>query len=97
MEDSGKKIDSWFDGQGIELAEAAIVERGKNWKKYVEDGRVSEDEIREQKAHIDDLLRALEPKLNPEIHRELTSILIEFLVLIEMYERVVTQEDFEED
>ena len=56
----------------------------ESWQSALADGVVRPEEVRQQSQRVTDLLRALEPKLNDELHEELTRILYELSVLYGM-------------
>ncbi len=78
------KRDGWFDGKGIDLFKNALDKRKKEWAEIMEDGVVSEKEIKKQKAIIINKLKRLEPELGNTIHRRLTDILIDYELFIRM-------------
>lgn len=81
--------DGWFDGQGIELRDAEVVNRQQSWVEYSRDSLIESGEIDSQEETIYELLRKLEPKLSDELHADLTTVLVEIEVLKAMYRHVV--------
>ena len=79
---------SWFDVESSEMMFTEYLERMESWQKALSDGIIQPAEFREQADRVADLLRALEPKLNDELHAEVTQILYEWAVLQAM-EKIV--------
>ncbi|MEW6283442.1 MAG: hypothetical protein AB1758_32835 [Candidatus Eremiobacterota bacterium] len=90
--------DGWFDGKGIDLYRDDFLDTHAGWKRYMEDGVITAGEILEQEARITRMLKALEPTLNDEQHAELTRVLLEYEVLVNMalihYPSVVDKERY---
>ena len=76
--------DGWFDGQGLDLLREDFLDHHEGWKKYIEDGQITAEEILEQENRIVSMLRVIEPELDPAIHKKLTDILLEYEVLVNM-------------
>ncbi|RMD87446.1 MAG: hypothetical protein D6808_01400 [Candidatus Dadabacteria bacterium] len=76
--------DGWFDGKGIDLLRDEFLEEHEGWQEFIADGKITANEILEQEARIVRMLRKLEPTLNDEQHAELTKVLLEYEVLINM-------------
>ncbi len=72
---------SWFDPESNEMMFAKYLEQMESWQKALADGVVEPVEVREQAEKVSEMLRALEPKLSDELHKELTQILYEWAVL----------------
>lgn len=76
--------DGWFDGQGLDLLREEFLDSHDGWKKYIEDGQITAEEILEQENRIVSMLRAIEPDLDHGTHKRLTDILLEYEVLVNM-------------
>lgn len=76
--------DGWFDGEGLDLHRDEFLDGHAGWQKYIADGQITAGEILEQEAKIIAMLKKLEPKLSDELHAELTGVLLEYEVLINM-------------
>jgi hypothetical protein len=76
--------DGWFDGQGLDLLREEFLDSHEAWKKYIEDGQITAEEILEQENRIVFMLRAIEPDLDLGTHKKLTDILLEYEVLVNM-------------
>lgn len=76
--------DGWFDDQGLDLLREDFLDHHEGWKKYIEDGQITAEEILEQENRIITMLRALEPKIDDATHRQLTETLLEYEVLVNM-------------
>jgi len=76
--------EGWFDGQILALHRDEFLDENPGWQQYLADGVIRAHEILEQEAKITSLLRDLEPKLPDVLHEELTRILLEYEVLVNM-------------
>lgn len=76
--------DGWFDGKGLDLLREDFLDHHEGWKKYIEDGQITAEEILEQENRIVAMLRGIEPELDPATHKKLTDILLEYEVLVNM-------------
>lgn len=76
--------DGWFDGQGIDLHRSSFLDTHAGWKRYIADGKITASELVEQEQRIIELLVKLEPQLEDETHRQVTEILLEYEVLVNM-------------
>ncbi|MDY6876733.1 MAG: hypothetical protein SWK90_11105 [Chloroflexota bacterium] len=72
---------SWFDPESNEMMFAKYLDQMESWQKALADGVVEPVEVREQADKVSEMLRALEPKLSDELHKEFTQILYEWAVL----------------
>lgn len=88
--------DGWFDGKGIDLLRDDFLEDHPRWQRYIADGQITASEILEQESNIMAMLTQLEPKLSDAQHAELTKVLLEYEVLVNMalvhYPSVVDKE-----
>ncbi len=76
--------EGWFEGQVLALHRDELLDENPGWQKYLADGMVQAHEILEQEARITGMLRTLEPKLSDALHEEITRILMEYEVLVNM-------------
>ncbi|MGI5843190.1 MAG: hypothetical protein ACOX9B_03280 [Candidatus Xenobium sp.] len=76
--------EDWFDGQTLALHRDDFLDENPDWQQYLADGVVLAHEILEQEAKITGMLRELEPKLSDGLHEEITRILLEYEVLVNM-------------
>lgn len=76
--------DGWFDGRGLDLLREQFLDDHEGWKKYIEDGQITAEEILEQENRIIGMLRILEPQIDQELHKKLTDVLLEYEVLVNM-------------
>lgn len=76
--------DGWFDGKGIDLLRDDFLEDHAGWQRYIADGQITAAEILEQEARITQMLRDLEPTLSDDQHEQLTKVLLEYEVLVNM-------------
>lgn len=76
--------DRWFDGKGLDLYRQDFLEAHPGWQKYIEDGQITAGEILEQETKIANMLKKLEPQLSDELHDQLTRVLLEYEVLVNM-------------
>ena len=74
----------WFDEESNELMFSKYVTQMDSWQEAMADGIIEPHEIEEQARRVGELLRALEPKLTPELHEEITNIFYEIAVLYGM-------------
>jgi len=72
--------DGWFDQQGDEI----YLSKLKGIRKYLEDNKITPDEVAEQHQRVYDKMKQLEPKLPDDLHAELTEILYEYELLVAM-------------
>ncbi len=72
---------SWFDPESNELMFSKYLEQMESWQSALADGVVEPEEVRQQAERVSEMLRVLEPKLNDELHEELTQVLYEWAVL----------------
>jgi len=72
---------SWFDPESNELMFSKYMEQMESWQQALADGVVEPEEVQQQAEKVANMLRALEPKLNDELHEELTQIFYEWAVL----------------
>lgn len=79
---------SWFDPESNEIMFSKYIEQMESWQAALADGVVEPEEVQQQAQRVSEMLRALEPKLNDELHEELTQIFYEWAVLMGM-ERLV--------
>ncbi len=79
-----KGRDGWFDGEGLDLLREQFLDHHEGWKKYIEDGQITAEEILEQENKIIGMLTELEPMLSDEVHEKLTKALLEYEVLVNM-------------
>lgn len=79
-----KERDGWFDGRGLDLLREQFLDGHGAWKKYIEDGQITAEEILEQENHIISMLSKLEPRIECELHKDLTAVLLEYEVLVNM-------------
>ncbi len=73
---AGENRTSWLDEEGG----VALEESARNLATFLEtmaDGIVSPDEVAAQEARVVELMKALEPKLDDELHAEVTRLLVE--------------------
>ena len=68
---------SWFD----ELSEHPMiqerVEKLKSFTEALADGVISKQELAGQEARLGAVLKSLEPELNDELHRKVSTVLVE--------------------
>lgn len=76
--------DGWFDGQGLDLLREEFLDHHEGWKRYIADGQITAEEILEQENRIVSMLRLIEPQMAPSLHKQLTDILLEYEVLVNM-------------
>jgi hypothetical protein len=76
--------DPWFDGKGLDLYREDFLETHPGWNKYIADRRITAGEILEQEVKIAAMLKKLEPTISDEVHGELTQVLLEYEVLVNM-------------
>lgn len=76
--------EGWFDGQILALHRDEFLDENPGWQQYLADGVIRAHEILEQEAKITGMLRDLEPKLSDGLHEEVTRILLEYEVLVNM-------------
>lgn len=75
---------SWFDGVSGQADFDAYVEEMASWKRALEDGVVTQEEVQQQSERVEAMLRALEPLLSDELHERLTQVFYELAVLYGM-------------
>jgi hypothetical protein len=76
--------ESWFDEKSSAPKFSRYVEQMESWQKALADGVVQPEEIQLQMERVTEMLRALEPKLSDELHKELTAIFYELAVFYGM-------------
>jgi hypothetical protein len=79
---------SWFDQESNEAMFSEYLEQMESWQTALADGTVQPDELQAQANKVSEMLRTLEPKLDDELHEEITQVLYEWAVLQAM-ERLV--------
>ena len=81
----------WFDAESNEANFGEYVEQMESWQAAMADGVIEPEEIQAQAQRVADMLRALESKLEDEIHEELTRIFYELAVLYGMQQLVAIE------
>ena len=76
--------DGWFDERGNELFEEALAAQGKEMRASIADGKIDEKELNQKLCSIVEKLRAVEPKLSDDVHKDFWSILQDMYVYSEM-------------
>jgi hypothetical protein len=76
-EGSPAKSSSWFDGDSGTLVIAEQAKRLDSFLAAVADGKVTDDELKDQEARLVRLMKEIEPKLDPDLHRRVTELLCE--------------------
>jgi len=86
---------TWFDAESNDLMFSKYVTQMGSWQEAMADGIIEPWEIKKQAERIGELLSALEPKLNDELHEEITDIFYEIAVLYGMVQvsEMVSQEE----
>ena len=80
--------EGWFDDKSNEPKFGQYVEQMDSWQKALADGQVQPEELQRQMQRVADLLRALEPKLSDELHKQVTEVLHELAVFYGMVRMV---------
>ncbi len=70
----------WFDEQSGELA-FQIISRADSWQMAVADGVVTQEEVNTQKRSVALLLKAIDERVDDEVHSLITEVLKEVSVL----------------
>jgi hypothetical protein len=68
---------SWFDETS---SSSVITEQAKRLDSFLQaiaDGRVTDEEVKTQEARVVKLMKEIEPKLDPELHEQVTRLLCE--------------------
>ena len=86
---------TWFDAESNELMFSKYVTHMDSWQEAMADGIIEPWEIKRQAERVGELLRALEPKLNDDLHEEITNIFYEVAVLYGMVQ--VSEMDSQEE
>ncbi len=74
----------FFNNEGILNIDEMVV-NNESFKKIMEDGIVSEDEIKEQSEKVVAMLQAMEKKYTAEQLQEIKELLVESSVLYAVY------------
>ncbi len=80
----------FFDENGILDLDEMIV-RHDSFKKIMEDGIVTDEELKEQSDKIVGILRRMEKKYSPEQLAEIKELLVESSVLYAVYQQYAIQ------
>ena len=75
---------SWFDEGSNRLLFTEYATKMASWQDAMADGVIDDVELSTQAERLQALLSALEPKLNDDIHQELTTIFYELAVFYGM-------------
>lgn len=75
---------SWFDEQSQQPKFFEYASQMESWQRALADGVVQPEEVQQQAERVVGLMRALEPKLNDELHAEVTTLLYELAVFYGM-------------
>lgn len=67
---------SWLDAEGG-VAIDDMARRLESFMEAMADGIVSDDELEAQEGRVADLMRKIEPRLDDELHAEMTELLCE--------------------
>ncbi|MBM3188142.1 MAG: hypothetical protein FJZ90_05405 [Chloroflexi bacterium] len=84
---------SWFDAASNEVSFSQYVEQMESWQAAMADGVIEPEEVQQQAQRVSDLLQALEPKLNDQLHEELTQVFYELAVLYGMQQLLSSAAD----
>ncbi len=71
----------WFDRESGTLLLDEYVSARPSFRKVMEDGVVTDEEVTTQAHHVLDLLRRFEAMLSPEVRSVATDVLCELAVL----------------
>jgi hypothetical protein len=83
---------SWFSDEGDDVMFQHYVERMESWQKAIEDGTITAEEVKEQAQRVADLLKAVEGRLDDELHAQVSEALMEWAVLQGMSTTLVMQQ-----
>jgi hypothetical protein len=72
--------DGWFDQKGDEIYLAHL----KGIRKYLDDNKITPDEVAEQHQNVYEKMKKLESKLSDELHAEVTEVLYGYELLAAM-------------
>jgi hypothetical protein len=76
-EGSPAKSSSWFDGDSGTVVIAEQAKRLDSFLAAVADGKVTDDELKGQEARLVKLMKEIEPKLDSDLHHQVTKLLCE--------------------
>ena len=82
---------SWFSEEGDEIIFQRYAERMESWQKAIADGRITEQEVREQATRVADLLRGLDEQLDDQTHERVSQAFFEWSVLQGMHTSLMMQ------
>ena len=68
---------SWFDESNNASLIADQAQRLDSFIEAMADGKVTDDEVREQEERVVKLMKEIEPQLAPELHDRVTQLLAE--------------------
>ncbi len=78
--------DGWFDGRGLDLVNCTKEALKEKWDLFLRDGVILADERVKLRQEIYSDLKMIEPRLDEALHRELTSILVKYEMLVELHQ-----------
>jgi hypothetical protein len=68
---------SWFDERAEHRTLHERVEKLESFTQAMADGIVDQEELKAQEQRLVSAMQGLEPKLSPELHAQVTGVLIE--------------------
>ena len=83
---------SWFSEEGESAAMQRFLDRMESWQEAMADGRIEENEVREQGERVAELLRELDESLDDREHELATRALLEYAVLQAMQHSLAMSE-----
>jgi hypothetical protein len=83
---------SWFSEEGDEVMFQHYVERMESWQQAIADGTITAEEVRDQAQRVADLLKAVEGRLDDDLHAQVSEALMEWAVLQGMSTTLIMQQ-----
>ncbi len=80
MTQSTNAVSAWFDEKSHAPVIAEKARRAESFVAAMADGKIEESEVKAQEARLVKLMQAIEPKLSPELHVQVTELLCELTV-----------------
>lgn len=85
----------WFDNETGILNLDELILKNKSYKKIMEDGIITSEELHEQAEQVVKMLKNTEKMLNPEQREQVGRLLSEIAVLFSLYNYKQLSELFE--
>ncbi len=75
---------AWFEPQSNQEMFSQYFQRMESWQQAIADGKITSEELSQQAERVAGLLSEIEPRLDDELHEQITQLLLEIAVFNEM-------------